>query len=404
MAIKFLTILLSSFLPCSMAMNNTGFILPVIHKYSPLSPYFNTIKDSYDGIISPISYDTGTYLMPIHIGSCLVKRYASIDTGSDLVWINCKPCNSCPEKENPPFDETTSLTYQRFPCLSLVCTKEEDFSCSDNRFCNFRRTYQDDTEVKGELGIDIVLIPLANEPKFANLSFFAFGCAHYSNGSYNRQTEDGLLGLGRGTLSFINQLKAERFSHCFPPLYRNDGRGEMKFGSNAELIGGRTPMLDVPGRQFNYFVKLQGISVGDVRLDLPDRYFDLRSDGNGGFIIDSGTALSTLSDYAYYSMLPMLDKAIGVERVKQNMYPYRTCYWATERQTRRVRLTYHFAEVDIPFHSSGVFTNLNSYIMCLSINPNGDSGPSVLGALGQTDLNIGYDLTGKFIFMKPRLC
>ncbi|KAH9291576.1 hypothetical protein KI387_043237 [Taxus chinensis] len=60
---------------------------------------------------------------------------------------------------------------------------------------------------------------------------------------------------------------------------------------------------------------IKGISVGNsVANNIPEGTFDLKGDGNGGFIIDSGTTLTFLPHAAFTAVAQLLDSAVGLPR------------------------------------------------------------------------------------------
>ncbi|KAE9621358.1 putative nepenthesin [Lupinus albus] len=104
----------------------------------------------------------------------------------------------------------------------------------------------------------------------------------------------GIVGLGRGSLSFISQIGpsfgGRRFSHCLVPYYTDFLiPSVMSFGSGSEVVGDdvvSTPLFD-NGFSPNYYVTLQGFSVRDT-------YLSFNSSSKGNTFIDSRTTLTKL--------------------------------------------------------------------------------------------------------------
>ncbi|KAG7563990.1 Xylanase inhibitor N-terminal [Arabidopsis suecica] len=65
---------------------------------------FNTKTDLQSGLIS----NGGEYFMSISIGTPPSKVLAIADTGSDLTWVQCKPCQQCYKQNSPLFDKKKS--------------------------------------------------------------------------------------------------------------------------------------------------------------------------------------------------------------------------------------------------------------------------------------------------------
>ena len=135
----------------------------------------------------------------------------------------------------------------------------------------------------------------------------AFGCGVDNGGlSYN---STGTVGLGRGSLSLVAQLGVGKFSYCLTDFFNTSLASPALFGSLAELAPGAaaaaqsTPLVQNPRFPSWYFVSLEGISLGATRLPIPNGTFDLRADGSGGMIVDSGTIFTVLVESAFRAVV-----------------------------------------------------------------------------------------------------
>ncbi len=64
----------------------------------------------------------GEYAMAVSVGTPPQHFIVIIDTGSDLVWLNCKPCNQCiVNAPHKPFDPTQSTSYHKASCTDAAC-------------------------------------------------------------------------------------------------------------------------------------------------------------------------------------------------------------------------------------------------------------------------------------------
>ena len=114
-ALSFLTLcFIASF---SHALNN-GFSVELIHRDSSKSPFYQPTQNKYQKVFnaarrsinradhfyknsltstpeSTVIPDNGEYLMTYSIGSPPFKLYGIVDTGSDIVWLQCEPCEQC---------------------------------------------------------------------------------------------------------------------------------------------------------------------------------------------------------------------------------------------------------------------------------------------------------------------
>ncbi|CAN1233744.1 Aspartic proteinase CDR1 [Linum perenne] len=59
--------------------------------------------------------------MNITLGTPPFPILAIADTGSDIIWTQCKPCSNCYEQNAPLFDPASSSTYQTVSCSSDTC-------------------------------------------------------------------------------------------------------------------------------------------------------------------------------------------------------------------------------------------------------------------------------------------
>jgi hypothetical protein len=64
-------------------------------------------------------YEQAEYAMTLYLGTLVQKFVLVVDTGSDLVWVQCKPCTSpygCYKEADPLFDPSASSSYTPVPC------------------------------------------------------------------------------------------------------------------------------------------------------------------------------------------------------------------------------------------------------------------------------------------------
>lgn len=239
-----LCFLVLSFLTCSIHANPSGFSLNLIHRDSPLSPYYNSSNTYYQNlrnsicrsmsrtrrvfapklatskskIQSSLTADPGEYLMKISVGTPPVNFLAIADTGSDVTWIQCKPCTECYEQKAPLFDPKKSSTYKKQHCNSINC-HASGLSCDDKQFCTYSYTYGDGSFSAGDMSSDSFTFE-STWGKPVVLPKITFGCGHSSGGNFDNVT-DGIVGLGNSDLSIINQLSYTingKFAYCMVPV------------------------------------------------------------------------------------------------------------------------------------------------------------------------------------------
>ncbi|KAL3523842.1 hypothetical protein ACH5RR_016676 [Cinchona calisaya] len=227
-----------------------------------------------------------------------------LDTGSELSWLHCKKTPSTPSV----FNSHLSTSYSPVPCSSDTCrTRTRDFtipvSCDPKNLCHATLSYADASSVEGNLATDTFA--------FGNsgLSEFVFGCM--DSGSSSNPDEDsrttGLIGMNRGSLSFVSQMGFPQFSYC---ISDRDSSGVLLFGSaNFSWLGPLkyTPMVQIstPLPYFDrvaYTVQLEGIKVSNTVLPLSKTVFVPDHTGAGQTMIDSGTQFTFLLAPVYTAL------------------------------------------------------------------------------------------------------
>ncbi|KAG9440269.1 hypothetical protein H6P81_020434 [Aristolochia fimbriata] len=304
---RFLLLLLPLFLAAisEVAAATVGFSTELILRDSLRSPHYNPLDSSASrvaGIVKRsndrLAYFTtnsgkkvgpqavestvfaagAEYLMTIAVGTPAVDRVAIADTGSDLIWFQCEPCDECYKQSHPLFDPERSSTYRNVSCESEVCGSLRS-SCSDGGTCEYQYSYGDGSVTSGTVATETIALSGAKLPKTP------FGCGHFNNGTFS-SADDGLVGLGGGSLSLIRRLGptiSGKFAYCLVP--RDAGRNVssvLSFGLDAVVSGGdavTTPRVPADPETF-YYLTLQKITVSpgiaggspsdDVVVRLPD--------------------------------------------------------------------------------------------------------------------------------------
>ncbi|GJN02784.1 hypothetical protein PR202_ga20170 [Eleusine coracana subsp. coracana] len=254
----------------------------------------------------PVHAGNGEFLMDLAIGTPALSYSAIVDTGSDLVWTQCKPCIECFNQSTPLFDPSSSSTYSLVPCSSSLCADLPASSCtssssssSNNNSCGYTYTYGDSSSTQGVLATET--FTLAKEA----LPGVAFGCGDTNEGDGFAQAA-GLVGLGRGPLSLVSQLGLDKFSYCLTSLDDAASTSPLLFGSVAEISEAAaaspvqsTPLVKNPSQPSFYYVSLTGVTVGSTRVPFPSAVQD---DGTGGVIVDSGTSITYLELQGYRAL------------------------------------------------------------------------------------------------------
>lgn len=241
-----------------------------------------------------------------------------IDTGSELSWLHCNKTRDFPTT----FDPTRSSSYSPIPCSSPICTnRTRDFtipaSCDSNQLCHATLSYADASSSEGNLASDTFYIGSSEIPDMV------FGCmvSSFSSNSDEDSMNTGLMGMNRGSLSFVSQMQFPKFSYC---ISASDFSGLLLLGdANFSWLAplNYTPLIQIstPLPYFDrvaYTVQLEGIKVSDKLLPLPKSVFVPDHTGAGQTMVDSGTQFTFLLGPVYTALRSeFLNRTSGVLKV-----------------------------------------------------------------------------------------
>lgn len=71
---------------------------------------------------SPVELLSGEFTMKITLGTPGQTFTTVMDTGSDLVWVQCTPCVRCYTQNDAKFDPTASTSYSVSSCDDALCS------------------------------------------------------------------------------------------------------------------------------------------------------------------------------------------------------------------------------------------------------------------------------------------
>ncbi|KAI3993430.1 hypothetical protein MKX01_007875 [Papaver californicum] len=188
-----------------------------------------------------------------------------LDTGSELSWLCCK--NPSLPNSLPTFNPLNSSSYSSMLCSSPACSTR----------------------------LHHIL-----------LTGTIFGCmsTSFSSSSEEDPKNTGLMGMNRGSLSFVSQMGFLKFSYC---ISEGDSSGVLLLGNTSSpwlKPLSYTPLLQI-STQLPYFgraaytVQLEGIMVSQKLLTLPKFALVPDHTGAGQTMIDSGTQFTFLLGPVY---------------------------------------------------------------------------------------------------------
>ncbi|KAF3621486.1 putative protein phosphatase 2C 33-like [Capsicum annuum] len=250
--------------------------------------------------------DAALYYTRLAVGTPPKDYHVQVDTGSDILWLNCVGCKGCPTKSNLGIDlmsyETkASATGRSVACDEQFCMLNTPYSdCKAGMPCHFQVSYGDGSKTAGFFVKDNIQFDQVSgdlKTTYMNGSI-TFGCSSQQSGELgtSNQAVDGILGFGRASSSLLSQLAStgkvkKIFSHC---LDGKKGGGIFTVGPVVyPQINHTTPLVpDVP----HYNVMMKGIDIGGQALDIPTTMA----------IIDSGTTLAYLPHVVYNTLMNKL--------------------------------------------------------------------------------------------------
>ncbi|XP_058099318.1 aspartic proteinase PCS1-like [Magnolia sinica] len=226
-----------------------------------------------------------------------------LDTGSELSWLRCWK-----SPKYPSFSPLASSSYSTLPCSSSTCkTRTRDFpippSCDSKNLCHVSLSYADASSTEGSLAMDTFRIGDSTRPGTI------FGCMNtdFSSSPQEDSQNAGMLGMNRGSLSFISQLGFPKFSYC---ISGRDSSGVLVLGDSD--LPSLTPLnytpliqISIPLPYFDrvaYSVQLEGIRVSNKLLPLPKSVYEPDHTGAGQTMVDSGTQFTFLLGPVYTAL------------------------------------------------------------------------------------------------------
>lgn len=277
---------------------------------------------SVQGTSDPYFVGYGLYFTKVKLGSPAKEFYVQIDTGSDILWLNCVTCSNCPQSSGLGikldfFDTAGSSSAALVSCADPICsyavqTATSECSSQANQ-CSYTFQYGDGSGTTGYYVSDTMYFDtIQGQSVVSNSSStIVFGCSTYQSGDLTKTDKavDGIFGFGPGALSVISQLSSKGvtpkvFSHCLKG--EDNGGGVLVLGEILEPSIVYSPL--VPS-QPHYNLNLQSIAVNGQLLPIDSDVFATAN--NRGTIVDSGTTLAYLVQEAYNPFVDAITTAVS---------------------------------------------------------------------------------------------
>ncbi|KQK09511.1 hypothetical protein BRADI_2g48400v3 [Brachypodium distachyon] len=361
-------------------------------------------------VISGLPFASGEYFASVGVGTPPTPALLVIDTGSDVVWLQCKPCVHCYRQLSPLYDPRGSSTYAQTPCSPPQCRNPQTCDGTTGG-CGYRIVYGDASSTSGNLATDRLVF--SNDTSVGNVTL---GCGHDNEGLFGSAA--GLLGVARGNNSFATQVAdsyGRYFAYCLGDRTRSGS-------SSSYLVFGRTapeppssvftPLRSNPRRPSLYYVDMVGFSVGgepvtgfsNASLSLDP------ATGRGGVVVDSGTSITRFARDAYGALRDAFDARaakVGMRKVGRGISVFDACY-----DLRGVAVAdapgvvLHFAggaDVALPPENYLVPEESGRY-HCFALEAAGHDGLSVIGNVLQQRFRVVFDVENERVGFEPNGC
>ncbi|XP_074311644.1 aspartic proteinase nepenthesin-1 [Silene latifolia] len=365
-------------------------------------------------VASKVHPGNGEFLMNIAIGSPPNSFYAIMDTGSDLIWTQCKPCEQCFDQPTPVFDPSNSSTFSKLSCSSNLCQDLPTSTCDDG--CQYMYTYGDYSSTQGVLATDTFTFGSGSGSDKVSVPNIGFGCGEDNEGSGFNQGS-GLVGLGRGPLSLVSQLDEPKFSYCLTSVDgsktstllmgslvdTNTKSSNLSDVKASDII--TTPLSQNPSQPSFYYLTLEGISVGSTKLPISKDTLALNDDGSGGMIIDSGTTITYLEDKVFTQVKKAFTSQMNLPLDDSGSAGLDLCFkMPKDTSSLEVpKMIFHFKDANLDIPSENYLIGDTSIgILCLAMGSS--SGMSILGNVQQQNIMAVYDLAKESLSFIPTQC
>ncbi|KAJ7960647.1 aspartyl protease family protein 2 [Quillaja saponaria] len=373
-------------------------------------------------LASGVSLGSGEYFMDVFVGTPPKHFSLILDTGSDLNWIQCVPCYDCFEQNGPYYDPKDSSSFRNISChdprCQLVSSPDPPQPCkAENQTCPYFYWYGDSSNTTGDFALEMFTVNLTTpygKSEFRHVENMMFGCGHWNRGLFHGAA--GLLGLGRGPLSFASQLQSlygHSFSYCL--VDRNSDTNvssKLIFGEDKGLLS--HPQLNftsfVAGKENPvdtfYYLQIKSIMVGSEVLNIPEETWHFSPEGSGGTIIDSGTTLTYFAEPAYQIIKEAFLRKVKGYPIVEDFPPLHPCYNVSGVEKMEL------PEFGILFGDGAVwnfpvgnyFIRIESDVVCLAILGTPRSALSIIGNYQQQNFHILYDTKKSRLGYAPMRC
>ncbi|KAG2560742.1 hypothetical protein PVAP13_8KG082900 [Panicum virgatum] len=323
------------------------------------------------------------FYVTVNIADPSKPYFLSVDTGSDLTWLECAASNGACERCNKvphPHYQPGPPSYKVIPCTDSLCdTLHQDLDGSSI----------------GVLSTDKFSLPMAKASN--DHPDLAIGCGYDQGKNAGKvMTVDGILGLGPSSVSLISQLKNQKIitknviGHCLS----TKGGGYLFFGEENVPVSGltwvpmapRTPRKPYPYSAGHATLQLDTMSIGTEPMEV---------------VLDSGSAYTYLPELLHSQLVTALKASLSKSSVEEVHDPELPLCWKGNGPFKSLddlnkefksRMSLNFGNgvtMTIPPENYLITTEQGS--ACLGILGTGDIDMYLIGAITMQDQLVIYD-------------
>ncbi|MED6170216.1 hypothetical protein PIB30_028729 [Stylosanthes scabra] len=255
-------------------------------------------------------YPLGCYTVKVAIGNPPKLYDLDIDSGSDLTWVQSKPCKSCiPSSQYYAYNPNNNI-----PCNDPLCVALNKNCRPSTGPCKYTLEYADDESSSGVLVRDLISFRLDNGSILHPPLGFGSGADQKpSNHHHFSHTKTaGVFGLGHGKTSILSQLSSlgyirNVFGHCLS----SKGGGRLFLGNDKtskSLVW--TSILKSPSSIIDHY------RAGPV-----DLLFNGKQQAVKGVevIFDSGSTYTYLNQKVYKALFDLMNNDLGKKLQRANL-------------------------------------------------------------------------------------
>ncbi|KAJ4841860.1 hypothetical protein Tsubulata_047466 [Turnera subulata] len=360
---------------------------------------------------------SGEYVVEVRIGSEDMRAHLLLDTGSNLIWWQCRPCHECYRQHDELYDPSLTNSNQEIDCLSPLCDTNEQFikGCvagarGELSKCGFSKRYADNSTTQGILCRDYV--------SMADLSYqwrnIVMGCGHTNRNFNAKGFFSGILGFGSGNFSFPSQVNARRYCFC---LTGDSGKGDnFLYLQNLPTPISENGSLVVPIFQNQiaislHYVQFTGISIDGEMLPINPVRLRINPQGKYGVVVDTGTPITRFTPGIYALVRDKFREALPDYKPLKpySTNSFDTCYRVTDESFYRdiPKINFYFAPRTEPFRLDyeKVMIHKSENTACLAFLPHNHSlEMTIIGTYQLRGTRLDLDLSKKTLTLYPDEC